>query len=322
VLPTLLDVLGTGYPRAFGSYRTRGVDGFSFAPMLRDAASAAARSSQHYELAANRGYIKDGWKIVSLQPPGKPIDLDNWMLFDLAHDPTEIDDRAKAMPAKVAELVAAFESDAKANHVYPLDNRDIRRALTVPPFLEQAVNRARTFYPDAGTGALAVVSPLVADRDFRVECTFTFEAADRGVIFSLGDPIAGMALFAKDGGVTFVYHGGTGVPVSSERLPVAAGDNRFVLEHRALGRREGVGRITVNGVAASNEIDMSPTLILGWVGEGLDVGIDRKQHVTTLYGDGGPCRYTGRVGQVRIEPGPQASDSYANRREVDAQRAD
>ena len=34
-------------------------------------------------LAGNRGYILGGWKIVSLQPPGKPIALDNWMLFDI-----------------------------------------------------------------------------------------------------------------------------------------------------------------------------------------------------------------------------------------------
>jgi hypothetical protein len=142
------------------------------------------------------------------------------------------------------------------------------------------------------------------------------------VVFALGDPIAGMALFARDGKLAFVYHGGTGVTVESGELPVRDGDNVFVLGHRALGSRRGAGTILLNGSAAPPVLDMSPTLILGWVGEGLDVGLDRKQHVTTRYGTAGagPNRYTGRVAYVRIDPGPQAADSYANRPERAAQR--
>jgi len=242
------------------------------------------------------------------------------MLFDIINDPTELDDRAGEMPDKVADLVAAFEADAKANYVYPLDNRDIRRALTVPPFREASVAQPRTFYPGAGTAALAVVSPLIADRDFRLECRFTFAPADSGVILAIGDPIAGMALFARNGRVAFAYHGGTGVHVGHDNLPVAAGENDFVLEHRALGNRAGSGTITINGVAVEPAIDMSPTLILGWVGEGLDIGIDRKQHVTAAYAEGGPFRYTGAISHVRIEPGAHPAGSYANRPERESQR--
>ncbi|MEP7085337.1 MAG: sulfatase-like hydrolase/transferase, partial [Betaproteobacteria bacterium] len=320
LLPTMLDVLGAGYPAAFNGYRTRGLDGVSFRGTFADAHAPALRSSQHYELAGNRGYIMDGWKIVSLQPPGAQINLDNWMLFDLATDPTELEDRAQAMPGKVAELVAAFEADANANYVYPLDNRDIRRALTVPPFLEASVAQPRVFYPDAGTAALASVGPLVADRDFRLECAFTFHPGDEGVIFALGDPIAGIALFVRDGRATFVYHGGAGEPVVRDDVPLVSGENTFVLDHRALGNRRGIGTIAVNGIAVQPDIDMSPTLILGWVGEGLDVGIDRKQHVTALYAESGPFRYTGTVSQVRIEPGAHPADSYANQPERMSQR--
>ena len=320
-LPTILDLLDTHYPSAFNGYRTRGLDGFSYLPLLTDANALEARSRQHFELAGNRGYVMDGWKIVSLQPPGRPIDLDNWMLFDLAADPTEIDDCAPAMPGKVAELVAAFESDANANYVYPLDNRDIRRALTVPPFLEDSLYQARTFYGDAPTVALASVGPMVADRDFRLECRFICRGHDQGVIFSLGDPIAGMALFARAGHLNFVYHGGTGTHVLRDGLALAQGENCFVLEHSALGERRGSAKILLNGKEVLDPLNTSPTLILGWVGEGLDLGMDRKQHVTPLYGEIGPFPFTGKVILVRIEPGAQASDSYANRPEISSQRS-
>jgi arylsulfatase A-like enzyme len=319
-LPTLLDVIGTQYPDAFNGYRTRGLDGVSYSGMFANADAPAQRARQHFELAGNRGYVMDGWKIVSLQPPGRPIDLGNWMLFDLQADPTEIHDRAAEMPHKLAELVAAFEADAHANYVYPLDNRDIRRALTVPPFLEAALQQARKFFGGADTVALASVGPLVADRDFRLECSFSYKAGDTGVVFALGDPIAGMALFAKDGRLCFVYHGGTGEHVLADDLAPATGDNVFVLTHRALGERKGIGSLVLNGVQWSEAVDMSPTLILGWVGEGLDLGLDRKQHVTPLYGAASSFAFTGKVAHVCIEPGAQAPGSYANRTELASQR--
>src|SRR5581483_337320 len=320
ILPTVLDCVGVDYPVQRNGYRTRALDGRSFRTVLDAAPAPSPRRAQHYELAGNRGYICDGWKIVSLQPPGKAIDLDNWMLFDLDHDATETHDLAATRKDKLEELVKAFDADADANYVYPLDNRDVRRSLTVPPYLEADIDAPRTFYAGAGTAALATVAPMIADRDYRLSCAFTWTPADHGVVFALGDPIAGMALFARDGALSFFYHGGQGKHASCECLPATAGDNRFELRHRALGGRKGVGTLSING----NEIamlDMSPTTILGLgVGEGLDLGCDRRLHVTSQYGGSGACEYTGSVAHVRIEPGPQAPDSYANRRERLAQR--
>ena len=99
------------------------------------------------------------------------------MLFDLASDPTETRDLARERPDKCAELVAAFERDALANHVYPLDNRGVRRSLTVPPYLEATLGEPRTFYPGTGTAPVAVVAPMVADRSYRLTCAFDWHPA-------------------------------------------------------------------------------------------------------------------------------------------------
>jgi arylsulfatase len=161
---------------------------------------------------------------------------------------------------------------------------------------------------------------MIADRDYRIECAFSYADGDEGVVFALGDPIAGMALYVRDRRLAFVYHGGEGRPVVCDALPLREGDNRFVLDHRALGKRQGRGLLSINGEAAGT-LDMSPSTILGLgVGEGLDVGCDRKLHVTPLYGRDDSFRYTGSVAHVRIEPGAQARDGYANRREREAQR--
>ena len=138
---------------------------------------------------------------------------------------------------KLAELVAAFDADAAANYVYPLDNRDVRRSLTIPPFRDAACALPRTFYPGS-TSVLSVVAPLVADRDYRIECEFTHAGTDTGVIFALGDPLAGMALFARGGSLAFLYHGGNGKPVVATACRRSVGSNRFELRHHALGERQ------------------------------------------------------------------------------------
>jgi arylsulfatase len=56
------------------------------------------------------------------------------------------------------------------------------------------------------------------------------------------------------------------------------------------------------------------------VGEGLDIGCDRRLHVTSRYGRADTFPYTGTVEHVAIEPGAHPPGSYANRRERDAQR--
>ena len=319
IVPTILEAVGEEYPARHGGFRTRALDGVSFRPALSSARAASARHRQHYELAGNRGFIMDGWKIVSLQPPGKPVDLDNWMLFNLDADPAEVHDLARANPDQLARLVDAFEADAHANYVYPLDNRDVRRALTVAPFLQASVDQARTFHP-GDTVALAVVAPMVADRNYRLRCRFTWQPGQEGVIFALGDPIAGLALFIRGEALTFVFNGGQRPPVACENLPLRPGENDFELQHRALGQRRGTAGIALNGVDCAT-LDMSPTTILGLgVGEGLDIGIDRKLHVTPRYGTDGPFRFTGTIAALHIEPGAQAPDSYANRSELDSQR--
>ena len=160
---------------------------------------------------------------------------------------------------------------------------------------------------------------MVADRDYTIACEFSHRPGDRGVVFALGDPIAGMALFSGDDGLVFEYHGGQGHRARCERMPAVEGKNAFELNHRAIGNRKGVGTVALNGETVAT-LDMSPTTILGLgVGEGLDIGCDRRLHVAD-YGGSGACAYTGEVAYVRIEPGPQAKDSYANRPERLAQR--
>ncbi|EHP42168.1 arylsulfatase [Cupriavidus basilensis OR16] len=316
-LPTLMEIAGIDYPDRFRGNRTRGLNGISFRAMLADPAQATRRTRQHYELEGNRGYIRDHWKIVSLQPPGTRIDLDNWMLFDLLRDPTECEDVAAANRGVLAELVAEFEADAQANHIYPLDNRDNRRVLAVPPFLEKSYSLARTFHAGMSTVPTAVISPLIADRDYTLECRFSSEPGSEGVLLAFGNAFGGLSVFVADGQLHVVYNVGER-SMAPPPVPLAQGDHHFVLEHRALGARRASATVLLDGQVAMAAMDMSPT-ILRLTGEGLDVGCDRRLKVSERYKARGAFRYNGAIRFVRLTPGKQAADSLANRPERLAQ---
>jgi hypothetical protein len=52
----------------------------------------------------------------------------NWELYDLRNDFSEADDLAAKEPAKLKEMQALFDEEAKRNNVYPLDDRFAERA--------------------------------------------------------------------------------------------------------------------------------------------------------------------------------------------------
>lgn len=315
LMPTLLELAGATYPSSFRGNDTRSMDGRSFSAVLRGRALEGRRRRQHYELQGNRGLIDGDWKAVSLQPPDREMDLNNWMLFDLAVDPSETVDLAAQEPAKLAELVEGFDEEARANWVYPLDNRGPRRNLTIPPFLERVISTPRIFRTGASV-PVSTIAPLVADRDFVLRATFSLGSGDEGVIFALGDVLAGFSLYALDGGLHFAFgrwpeealEVTTAVPVSEVVV--------FEMQHRALGSGEGRVRLVLDG-AEWCELDKTPTFAR--VGGGLDLGRDRRSRVTNRYAAHGSFPFTGVVFSVEVVPGAQAPGSLVNRLEIESQ---
>lgn len=317
LMPTLLELMGLDYPRQFKGYRTRTLDGVSFLDVLLDAKADSKRSEQYYELEGNRGYICGRWKIASLQPPGQKIDLDNWMLFDLAADPTETTNLAVQHPEVVRALIERFDQAAFENYAYPLDNRTLVRALTHDPHRIKDVNRPYVFYPGSESTPALVASALVADRDYELRCSFDYQDGMQGVLFALGDSLRGFCAFVIDAQVVVHYNGGFLVK-RDLRLPLSPGQQLLTLSHKARGRLQGHAEVKLDG-GASGTLDMSPCILM-LNGEGLDIGLDRKTPVSAEYQAHGCFEYPGRIDWVKIDPGAQAPGSWVNRAEELAQK--
>ena len=117
LLPTMLDVAGTAYPQSANGAPTPALDGRSLLPVLRgearvEPAILIAGFTERFRM------VRMGdWKVVR-------VNAQPWELYNLADDPTELDNRATADAATLDALVAAY-------HEWIRDQEAV-----VPPFGE------------------------------------------------------------------------------------------------------------------------------------------------------------------------------------------
>jgi arylsulfatase len=306
VMPTLLELAGVPRLATNHGQAALALDGMSCADMLLGDAPSPRRE-QYYECWSNRAYYRDGWLARSLQLRGRPIDMDNWTLHHLDADFSESEDVAAAHPARLAELVDAFDAAAWKHFVYPLDNRDRPGKFSdTPAWLRAKSDRKRRFLPGAQSVHRSDVVPMVANRAFVARVRFDQRAGDQGVLWALGDIIGGIVMYVEAGRLNLHYNG-FGETTDLPPVDLAAGSHEAVLDYEALGQRRGRGRLLLDGAEVVGWRDLSPTLMVGLF-EGLDVGLDRRAPVFwALYERHGVFRYTGKIDEFWIEPGPRAA---------------
>lgn len=306
VMPTLLEMVGVPRLEMSHGKPALAMDGLSCARMLMENAPSP-RSEQYYECWSNRAYFRDGWLARSLQIRGEPIDMDNWTLHNLEGDFSEATDLARRYPEKLQELVHAFDEAAWKYFVYPLDNRSRPGKFSdVPQWLREKSDNPRRFLLGTQTAHRSDVLPMVGDRSFRIRVRFDQRQGDEGILWALGDTIAGMAMYVESDRLNFHYNG-FGDFTSFAPVDLAAGAHEATIEYEALGQRRGRGRLMLDGVERIAWTGLSPTLMLGPF-EGMDVGIDRRAPVYwELYERHGCFPYNGRIEDVVIEPGERAT---------------
>jgi arylsulfatase A-like enzyme len=116
IMPTLLEIAGTDYPKSRDGRDLPALMGKSWGPMLAGQAESP-RTEQDYfawEIFGNRALRQGEWK---LRWEYKPFGKSDWELFNLAVDPAERKDLAAENPGKLQALVALWDSYVRLNNV-------------------------------------------------------------------------------------------------------------------------------------------------------------------------------------------------------------
>lgn len=312
VAPTILDAAGIPEPRSVNGTAQTPMQGKSFLPTLSDPNSPEIRTSQYFEMFANRAIYKDGWWAASLSfEPWDPVrgDFDpfkaKWELYNLDKDFTQAHDVAAENPEKLAELTALWWAEASANKALPLDWRGAKRfsaELTGKPNL--AGDRTTFVYPGVLAGLPESSAPDLKNKSFSVTAKVKIADDANGMIFTQGGNTGGWAFYLKDGKLSAAhnYIDVQRYSVASD-APIAAGEHELKMDFVYEGGKEmgkgGALTLSVDGSqVATGKIDRTTPFKYS-LSENQDVGTDTGTPVTYDYRP--PYDFEGSLEQVVVE---------------------
>ena len=146
IVPTILEATGIPAPVMVNGIAQKPIEGVSMTYTF-DKSSAnvpSARTTQYFEMFANRAIYHDGW-IAATTPPAPPwllgtaklpedvVNGYKWELYNIAEDYSESNDLAAKMPEKLHELQELFFVEATKYNVFPLDNSVLPRIMAPRP---------------------------------------------------------------------------------------------------------------------------------------------------------------------------------------------
>jgi arylsulfatase len=240
-----------------------------------------------------------------------------WELYDLRRDYAEAHDLAAEQPAKLKQLQAVFDAEAKKFKVYPIDPSIVGRNHH-PPGPPPGTDHY-TYY-GSGTGHLPNgVSPVTVNRTHTITALIEVPAnGAEGVLVADGGRFAGYALYLDHSRPTYVYHNFNNSPVTiTTAEALKPGPATIVVQFNYDGGGLGKGAtvsLSVNGVnQASARLESTVPLVYSFE-EAFDVGEDEFTPVGPYTA---PFRFSGKLFSLELKSlSPSEENPSAAQREA------
>ena len=331
IASTIYDVVGLAPPEVLNGVKQLPMDGVSMTYSFQDAKAADHKHQQYFELMGSRAEYSDGWVAAVFGPrkpwvaeqsgllsfPGKLAfalhapwigekfgflkwkpEEDYWSLYDLAQDFSESTDVGAQHPEKLAELRKKFDADAEANHVNPVGG-SFNRAL-----IPRKLSQTEWHYGPEINRIPENAAPNIKSHNNIVTVQADFPEKANGVLFSLGTSYGGIALFVKDGYLTYEYNFfGFDRTIIRSAHPIHAGPAAVSVEMKmGWGIRNLPATVTmaINGdEVASGKVPETVNMYFTYTGT-LDIGKDLGSPVSLQYFDQAPFAFNGEIKSVDI----------------------
>jgi len=320
IVPTLLEVAGIPAPVMVDGVAQKPIEGVSMAYTF-DKANAGApstRTTQYFEMFANRGIYRDGWYACTTPPappwllgtaklPEDVVSGYQWELYNLAEDYSQANDLAAKMPDKLRALQEAFLVEAARYNVFPLDNSILPRLIAARP----SATAGRTVFSYAGQmgGLPPSDAPSILNRSYTITAEVEIPPAGaEGMLVTNGGRFGGFGFYLLQGKPVFLYN-----LVDLERFRWEGTDALtpgkhtisfdFTYDGPGFGKG-GVGILSVDGKQVANTKVAHTIPFLMTIDETFDVGIDLRTPVDDEDYQV-PFPFTGTLSKLTVKLGPE-----------------
>ncbi|TKC10469.1 arylsulfatase [Pedobacter polaris] len=110
IMTTCLNLAGANYPSIYKDRQIKQSAGVNLVPLFKGQ-KWIGHNALFFEHEGNRAVRKGDWKLVSNYPDNE------WHLFNMVADRTELNDLSKSQPKKVQELIALYNNWAQKSDV-------------------------------------------------------------------------------------------------------------------------------------------------------------------------------------------------------------
>ncbi|MGB7396040.1 MAG: arylsulfatase [Pricia sp.] len=116
IMATCLELSGATYPEEYNGNTILPFSGKSLVPLLKGDAGRVHTEAIFWEHEGNKAVRLGKYKLVQLWEEDKE---DNWELYDMEQDRTEMHNLIRKMPEKAEELISLYDDWAEKNKVLP-----------------------------------------------------------------------------------------------------------------------------------------------------------------------------------------------------------
>jgi hypothetical protein len=288
-----------------------------------NANAPSKRTTQYFEMFANRAIYHDGW-YAATTPPTPPWLLGTaklpdvqdykWELYNIAEDFSQANDLAAKNPEKLKELQAVFVAEANKYQVFPLDNAVLPRLLTPRP--SGTAGRTEFTYKGENVGIPVGNAPSLLNRNYTITAEITIpNSGAEGMIATMGGRFGGYGLYLLRGKPVFVYNmlnlkryrweGGVGAEDWLGRS-LSPGKHTISFDFKYDGPglgKGGMGVLSVDGKVLARQKTEHTIPFLMALDESFDIGLDTRTGVDDSYKL--PFRFTGTIDKLTIKTGPE-----------------
>ena len=132
ITATVYDVLGIEVPDQLNGIEQMEVTGISFAETFDNPDAETAKNTQYFEHSGKRTIYHDGWKAISIHQPGTDFEDDEWELYNVTEDFSELNNVAVEHPGLLEELIELWNEEAEKNNVFPLSEKFLEGLANLP----------------------------------------------------------------------------------------------------------------------------------------------------------------------------------------------
>ena len=283
IVPTVLELLGVEAPRQYRGIDQIPVHGTPLAYTFDHPEEPSRKPVQYFEMDGHRGIWMDGWKAVTRHVRDTPYGDDEWELYHLAEDFSELNDLAASEPQRLREMIDQWWVEAGRYDVLPLDDRHERlgRATARPGGIHAGFRYHYT--PPISHLPTRNVAPALGIGEW--EITADIERADtkaEGVLYVQGAMTGGISFYIQGNRLHLAYNSRSIVTTASADAEIPPGRVTVGARLAAEGP-DGGGRVTLVVAGADVGSTDVPSIAWGAGRGGADVGLDRLSPVTTAY---------------------------------------